>query len=146
MCSNGHSTETGDLIRALRVHISLLADNKGLVSRKKRDSHCFTLNGNTKKDVLMLAAVIVDTFEHPLPKMRQLPVMLLHAIPIYTDASGHIAGPVSPALGIFIASSHGFPSVALAIEWEGWRMLRGRYDNCIGSAWSASSFDCVHIG
>ena len=138
MCSNGHSTKTGDLIRALRDHIFLLADNKGLVSRKKRDSHCFTLNGNTKKDVLMLAAVFEDTFEHPLPKMRQLPVMLLHAIPIYTDASGH--------LGIFIASSHGFPSVALAIEREGWRMLRGRYDNCIGSAWSASSFDCVHIG
>ena len=38
------------------------------------------------EDLLMFAAILVDTYHHPLHLMDPAPAVQLHTVPIYTDA------------------------------------------------------------
>ena len=48
----------------------------------------------------MVAAVMADTYDHPLPIVDPDPPIPLCATLIYPDASGNIGGATSPALGV----------------------------------------------
>ena len=59
---------------------------------------------------------MADTYGHPLPLVDPDPPVILSATHIYTDASGHIAAPTSPSLGILFppedmlqAGAHSLP-------------------------------------
>ena len=99
-------TLTGDITFLLGDHIRSLSNPEGRVSNKQRDITAFVLPPEVRTDVLMLAAMMADTFSHPLPIMDPSPPTPLSATPIYPDASGHIANPTSPSLGIFFPA-HG---------------------------------------
>ena len=90
-----------DATRLLASHICQLADPSGNISDRQRDSEVFLLTSDVRQDLLLLAAVIADTFEHPLTIMDPDPQPPLCAVQIYTDASGRIAEKSSPSLGIF---------------------------------------------
>ena len=84
----------------LSSHIKELSDSEGKVSDQQRDCQRFVPPPHVSKDLLMVAAVLADSFNNPLPILDPEPSIPLCAVQIYTDASGHIAGPTSPALGI----------------------------------------------
>ena len=89
---------------ATRLSASLicqLSDSSGNISDRQRDNEVFSLTSDIRQDLLMLAAVIADTFKHPLPILDPDPQPPLCAVQIYTDASGRIAEKSSPSLGIF---------------------------------------------
>lgn len=92
---------TSDATRLLSSHVSDLSDSSGNISDKDRDDQTFTLPTNIRQDMLLFAAVIADTFKHPLPIVDPDPQPPLCAVQIYTDASGKIAAEHSPSLGIF---------------------------------------------
>ena len=94
-------TFTSDAVVILAEHISKISDPSGKILDKQRDAHTLCLTLDVSQDLLLVAAIIADTYEHPLPIVDPDPPAPLCAVPIFTDASGHIAGPTSPALGIF---------------------------------------------
>ena len=68
------------------------------------------------QDLLLVATLIADTYDHPLPIVDPEPPVPLSATLVYTDASGHIAAPTSPSLGILFppedmlqAGAHSLP-------------------------------------
>ena len=94
-------TFTSEAVFLLGEHIRKLSDKDGQVSREDRDHHIFHAPQYVCQDLLMVAAIMADTHHHPLPIVDPDPTAPLCAMHVYTDASGHIAGPTSPALGIF---------------------------------------------
>ena len=68
-------------------------------------------------DLRMVAAILVDSYEHPLPIMDPEPVVPLNAVPLYTDASGSIGGTTFPSLGVFFSPFDGMHAAAFAIPF-----------------------------
>ena len=109
-------TFTSEAIFLLGEHIQKLAERDGQVSDKDRDDLVFLTPSGVCLDLLMVAAIMADTYHYPLPIVDPDPPIPLCAIHVYTDASGHIAGPTSPALGVFFppqdlqhAGAHSLP-------------------------------------
>ena len=82
-------------------HMGAFSNGKGLINDAQRDSHRFMVTPDVRTDLLMVAAVLADTVNHPLPIMDPDPPIPLCSVPVFPDASGHIGGPTSPALGVF---------------------------------------------
>jgi len=97
-------TLTSDATMMLSNHINALTDKTGELSDMQRDAYSFTPTPDITKDLLLVAAIIADTHQHPLPIMDPDPSPPLSAVPIFTDASGKIGGKTSPALGILFPS------------------------------------------
>ena len=100
----------------MRNHISSLADSDGSIYDKKRNSHIFHPTQEVRQDMLMAAAIIADSYHNPLSIIDNDPPVPLFSVPVYPDASGHIAGTTSPCLGVFFpphdlqhAAAFGFP-------------------------------------
>ena len=94
-------TYTSDATVMMADHIRELCDEEGKIGDKQRDSHKFHTTLDVRRDLLIVAALMADTYDHPLPIMDPDPPPPLCAVPIYTDASGHIGGSTSPSLGVF---------------------------------------------
>ena len=97
-------------------HIRMLSGEQGYVNNEDRDKHIFQAPEGVRHDLLLVAALLADTYHHPLPIVDPDPPVPLSATHIYTDASGHIAGSSSPSLGILFppggmqqASAHSLP-------------------------------------
>ena len=97
-------------------HIRMLSGGQGTVSNADLDKDIFLAPEEVRQDLLLVAALLADTYNHPLSIMDPEPPVPLSATHIYTDASGKIAGPSSPALGILFppgnmlqASAHSLP-------------------------------------
>ena len=56
------------------------------------------------QDLLLVATLMADTYDHPLPIVDPDPPVPLSATHIYTDASGNIGAKTSPSLGILFPS------------------------------------------
>ena len=84
---------------------------------KNIDLKLFTMSDDVATDFKMIAAILIDARENPLPIINPEPVPPLHAIPAFTDASGKIDGPTSPCLGIFLSSYNHEPSEAHSIPF-----------------------------
>ena len=97
-------TFTAETVFLLRGHIEYLAEGDGSITNIKRDVKQFSISPDTREDLLLAATLLSDTWDHPLPIMETNPPKPLCAVPVYTDASGHIEGPTSPALGIYFHS------------------------------------------
>ena len=54
---------------------------------------------DVREDLLLVATLIADTYDHLLPIVGPETPVPLSATLIYTDASGHIAAPTFPSLG-----------------------------------------------
>ena len=87
-------------------HIHELSDITGMISDSKRDEKMFNTNSDASHDMLMLAALLADTHDNPLPIIDPRPAVPLCAVQIYPDASGNIAGTTSPCLGVFFPPQH----------------------------------------
>ena len=85
----------------MRSHIQVLMDEHGDIKEHDRDKQIFHPTHEVTLDLLMVAAIMADTHEHPLPIVDPAPPIPLWAILIYPDASGNIGGMTSPALGVF---------------------------------------------
>ena len=70
-----------------------------------------------RKDLLMIAAILADSYYHPLPIMDPDPAIPLHAVPVYTDASGNIGSLTFPSLGIFLTPFDGMHAAAFKIPF-----------------------------
>ena len=88
---------TSDAIFLMRSHIQDLSDEHGYITEKDRDKHIFYPTGDVSQDPLMVATVMTDTYDHPLPIVDPDPPIPLWATLIYPDASGNIGG--ATALG-----------------------------------------------
>ena len=97
-------TLTGEAIFEMTSHINTLIQADGSISDTKRDSATFRTSPELNQDLLMAAAIMSDTYDNPLPIIDPDPPAPLCAVPIYPDASGHIAGPTSPCLGVLFPS------------------------------------------
>ena len=97
-------------------HVRKLSDAQGNVSDKDKDKHVFLMPQDVRQDLLLVAALMADTYDHPLPIVDPEPPVPLSATHVYTDASGHIGAKTSPALGILFppedmrqAGAHSLP-------------------------------------
>ena len=109
-------TFSSEPIFLLGEHIKELSDDEGIISKVDRDKHIFHAPADVCQDLLLIAALLADSYHHPLPIVDPEPPVPLSATHIYTDASGHIAGSSSPALGILFppgdmqqAGAHSLP-------------------------------------
>ena len=93
-------TFTSEAIFLMRNHIQVLSDEQGHITVRDRDKQTFHPTQDVSQDLLMVAAVMADTYDHPLPIIDPDPPIPLWATLIYPDASGNIGGQTSPALGI----------------------------------------------
>ena len=93
-----------DTILLMGANIRELIGEDGLVPQSLLDDRRFEVSGEVAKDLNMIAAMLVDAFEHPLPIIDPYPPIPLHAIPVYTDASGRISQPDPPCLGVYLPS------------------------------------------
>ena len=91
---------TSEAIFLMGQHIHMLSDEQGNISNEDRDQHIFLAPQDVCQDLLLAAALLADTYHHPLPIVDPEPPVPLSATHIYTDASGHIAAKTSPSLGI----------------------------------------------
>ena len=109
-------TFTSEAIFLMSEHFKQFADMQGNISNNERDAHIFVTPDYVSQDLLMVAAVMADSFSNPLPIVDPDPPTPLCALHIYTDASGNISGDSSPALGILFppqdllhAAAHSLP-------------------------------------
>ena len=105
-------------IHALSEHVAQLDNKKRRISTEARDRREFMPSFHLKQDLLMAAAILVDSFRNPLPIVDPDPPIPLHALKVYTDASGSVKGPTYPALGIFISQSEGINAAAFSIPFS----------------------------
>ena len=94
-------TFTSEATFSMREHIKLISNEQGNIQDSSRDSNIFRHSPGVSQDLLMVAAIMADTHDNPLPIIDPDPPVPLCSVQIYPDASGHIAGPTSPSLGIF---------------------------------------------
>ena len=102
---------TADLTFMLRNH---LQDMQG---EKDRDKRKFKPTEAVKQDLRMVIALMADTMAYPLPIVDPDPAPPLCATNIYPDASGHIGGEVSPALGMLFPPQNLHHAVAFSIPF-----------------------------
>ena len=81
-------------------HIRKLSDAQGNISDEDRDKHISLMPQDVRQDLLLVATLMADTYDHPLPIVDPDPPVPLSATHIYTDASGNIGAKTSPSLGI----------------------------------------------
>ena len=94
-------TFTSEATFTMREHINQISDEHCNIKDFIRDTHIFHPSPGVSQDLLMVAAVMADTHDNPLHIRDPDPPAPLCSVPIFPDASGHIAGPTSPSLGIF---------------------------------------------
>ena len=104
-------------IRVMKHCISMLGPSGSDIPSKERDERRFCPTEEMRIDLLMFAAILVDSYEHPLPIMDPDPVAPLNAVPVYTDASGSIGGPTFPSLGVFFSPCDGMHAAAFSIPF-----------------------------
>ena len=109
-------TLLGEVMFMMTEHVHYLSDDKGEISDKKRDAKIFYTSPDASHDMMMLAALLADTHDNPLPIIDTDLTPPLCAVLIYPDASGNIAGTTSPCLGVFFppqdhrhAAAHSLP-------------------------------------
>ena len=110
-------TFTSEAIFMLKSHIDTLMLGNAEITDSARDSHIFYPSAEVTQDLLMVAAIMADTWENPLPILDPDPPVPLGCVSIYTDASGNIAGPTSPSLGVFFPSHDLQHSVAISFPF-----------------------------
>ena len=108
----------GTPIQAISEHLEEWSVEGTLAQEVDRDLARFTPSQFMKQDLLMVAAILVDSFENPLPIMRPDPTPPLSAVPVYTDASGKINGVDVPSLGIFFPPFDGMYGAAFSIPFS----------------------------
>lgn len=80
-------------------------------SNNKKTSQTFSVPPCFRSDAATLAAIVADTVLNPLPIVSPPRPPALHAIQVFTDASGHLLA--NPALGIYCpAQLMGTPMIA----------------------------------
>jgi hypothetical protein len=84
----------------LKEHIHSLMEEDGSITAKLRDSHIFSPSPEVSQDLRMVAAIMADTHDHPLPIIDTDQIAPLCSVLIYPDASCHVGGPISPSLGV----------------------------------------------
>ena len=113
-------------VQVMKQHIILLSPGRGdiptkernqYISSQERDHRQFHPTEEMRVDLMMMTAILVDTYHYPLPIMDPEPAIPLHAVPIYTDASGNIGSSTFPSLGIFFPPFDGTHSAAFAIPF-----------------------------
>ena len=110
-------TFTSDAIFLMRSHIQDLSDEHGYITEKDRDKHIFYPTQDVSQDLLMVAAVMADTYDHPLPIVDPDPPIPLGATLIYPDASGNIGGATSPALGVLFPPQNLMHAAAFSLPF-----------------------------
>ena len=114
-------------VQVMKQHIILLSPGRGdiptkernqYISSQERDHRQFHPTEEMRVDLMMMTAILVDTYHYPLPIMDPEPAIPLHAVPIYTDASGNIGSSTFPSLGIFFPPFDGTHSAAFAIPFS----------------------------
>ena len=108
----------GSSIHAMAEHLEELSGDGNQIPDHDRDYPQFIPSEGMKQDLLMVAAILVDSFENPLPIMRPDPVAPLISVPVYTDASGKVKGPDAPCLGIFFPPFEGMHGAAFSIPFS----------------------------
>ena len=108
----------GSSLHTLSEHASQLSGKGEGISGESRDFVQFLPSSHLRQDLLMAAAILVDTFHNPLPIVDPDPPIPLHAVEVYTDASGSVKCPSFPSLGIFISPSEGMHSAAFSIPFS----------------------------
>ena len=106
-------------VYALKQYIKLLSPS-GVsedISGKVRDQQQFCSTEEMRKDLLMIAAILVDSYQHPLPITDPDPEIPLHAVPVFTDASGNIGSLTFPSLGIFFPPYDGMHAAGFSIPF-----------------------------
>ena len=93
-------TLTSEATFMMREHIHTLMEEDGSITKEQRDSHIFRPSPEVSQDLMMVAAVMADTYDNPLPIVDPDQRAPLCSVPIYPDASCHIAGSKSPCLGV----------------------------------------------
>ena len=101
----------------MRSHIQDLSDEHGYITEKDRDKHIFYPTQDVSQDLLMVAAVMADTDDHPLPIVDPDPPIPLWATLIYPDASGNIGGATSPALGVLFPPQNLMHAAAFSLPF-----------------------------
>ena len=81
----------------MKEHIHILMEEDGSITQELRDSHIFRPSPVVSQDLMMVAAVMADTHDHPLPIVDPDQRAPLCSVPIYPDASCHIGGSTSLA-------------------------------------------------
>ena len=71
----------------MRNHISSLMQEDGSITDEMRGSHS---SPEVSQDLLMVGAVMTDTYDNPLPTTDSDPPAPLCSVPIYPDASWHL--------------------------------------------------------
>ena len=108
----------GSCIQALSEHsVQLLTKDAG-IPKGSRELGQFTPTAQVRQDLLMAAAILVDSYDNPLPIIDPDPSIPLHAVKVFTDASGCVKGPYYPSLGIFISPSDGMHGAAFSIPFS----------------------------
>ena len=79
-----------------------------------RASTCLDVPEELKSDCRVLAAIVADTVDNPLPITMEFRANLL-AIPVHTDASGCLSD--SPSLGILVSRHDSFPPLVASIRF-----------------------------
>ena len=85
-------TFTAEAIFLMREHVQRLPDIQGNISDEDRNKCTFLMLQNECQDLLMVPALMADTYDHPLPIVDPDPPVPLSATHIYTDAKGNIGG------------------------------------------------------
>ena len=78
-------TLTGEATFGMSSHINSLMQEDGSISDKKRDSSIFRPSPEVSQDLLMVAAIMSDTYDNPLPITDPDPPAPLCAVPTYPD-------------------------------------------------------------
>ena len=110
-------TFTSEATFMMKTHIDTLMLGNTEISDSARDSHIFHPSAEVAEDLLMVAGLLTDTYENPLPIVDPDPPVPLGCVSIYTDASGNIAGPTSPCLGVFFPSHDLQQSMAISFPF-----------------------------
>ena len=100
------NTFLGEALFMQAEHIHELSDEGGVISDSDRDAKVFKTHPDASHDMLMLAALLADTYTNPLPIIDTNPTPPLCAVLIHTDASGNILGPTPPCLGVYFPTQH----------------------------------------
>ena len=106
-----------DTMFAIAEHVRKIGDENGQVSDVIRDKKSFSTTSEVSTDLRMIAAILVDSYEHPLPIVDPSPPIPLGSMPIYTDASGQLKGSSPPALGIYFPPFNWMHSRAYSIQF-----------------------------
>ena len=102
---------------AMAEYVRNIGDENGKVPNILRDEKSFTTTSEMSIDLRMIAAILVDSHEHPLPLVNPSRPIPLSSLPIYTDASGQLNGNAPPALGVHFPSFNCTYSRAYSLQF-----------------------------